>query len=77
MHILTSFTDYFAFFHQGRFVFVSKNLFLVDTALIVSQSLYCFTISICHGVETMSPGCAVRASLMLFLNYVVRVNVMI
>ena len=29
MHILTSFTDYFALFHQGRFVFVSKNIFLV------------------------------------------------
>ena len=29
MHILTSFTDYFTLFHQGRFVFVSKNLFLV------------------------------------------------
>ena len=27
MHILTSFTDYFALFHQGRFVFVSKNIF--------------------------------------------------
>ena len=27
--ILTSFTDYFALFHQGRFVFVSKNIFLV------------------------------------------------
>ena len=29
MHILTSFTDYFALFDQGRFVFVSKNIFLV------------------------------------------------
>ena len=29
MHILTSLTDYFALLHQGRFVFVSKNIFLV------------------------------------------------
>ena len=29
MHMLTSFTDYFALFHQGRFIFVSKNLFQV------------------------------------------------
>ena len=27
--MLASFTDYFALFHQGRFVFVSKNLFLL------------------------------------------------
>ena len=29
MHIFTSFTAYFTLFHQGRFVFVSKNIFLV------------------------------------------------
>ena len=29
MHIFISFTAYFTLFHQGRFVFVSKNIFLV------------------------------------------------
>ena len=33
MHILTSFTAYFALFHQGGFVFVSKNIFLVTMVL--------------------------------------------
>ena len=42
------------------------DLNITDTALKVSRSLYCFTTSICHGVETISPGCGVRASLMLF-----------
>ena len=28
--------------------------------------MYCFTTSISHGVEKISPGCGVRASLMLF-----------
>ena len=27
------------------------DLYISDTALKVSQSLYCFTTSICHGVE--------------------------
>ena len=34
MHILTSFTAYFTLFHQGRFVFVSKNIFLVKIIII-------------------------------------------
>ena len=39
---------------------------MTDTALKVSASLYCLHItSISHGVE-ISPGCGVRASLMLF-----------
>ena len=40
---------------------------MTDNALKVSQSLYCFTTSISRGVEIISPGCVVRASLMLFL----------
>ena len=38
-----------------------------DTALKVSQSVYCFTTSISHGVENF-PGCGVQASLMLFFS---------
>ena len=44
LHMLTSFTDYFALFHQGRFVFVSKNLFLVLVALVlifIAVHLHC------------------------------------
>ena len=43
------------------------ELYITDKALKVSPSLYCFTTSISHGVEIISPGCGVRASLMLFL----------
>ena len=40
---------------------------MTDNALKVSASLYClYTTSISHGVEIISPGCGVRASLMLF-----------
>ena len=42
------------------------ELYITDNALKVSASLYCFTTSISHGVEIISPGCGVRASLMLF-----------
>ena len=35
MHMWTSFMDYFVLFHQGRFVFVSKNLFLVRPSSLV------------------------------------------
>ena len=31
------------------------DLYMNDTALKVSQSLYCFTTSICHGVENYFP----------------------
>ena len=34
MHIFTSFTAYFTLFHQGRFVFVSKNILLVIASLL-------------------------------------------
>ena len=44
-----------------------KHYLDTDTALKVSQSVYCFTTSISHGVESLFPGCGVRASLMLFL----------
>ena len=43
------------------------ELYVTDTALKVSQSLYCLTPFISHWVENISPGCVVRASLMLFL----------
>ena len=42
------------------------ELYITDNALKVSPSLYCFTTSISHSVEMISPGCRVRASLMLF-----------
>ena len=32
------------------------NLYISDTALKVFRSLYCFTTSICHGVENYFPG---------------------
>ena len=43
------------------------ELYITDNALKVSRSLYCFTTSVSHGAENFSPGCGVRASLMLFL----------
>ena len=42
------------------------ELYITDTALKVSPFGYCFTTSISHGVEIISPGCGVRASLMIF-----------
>ena len=48
MHILTSFTAYFALFHQGRFVFVSKNIFLV---IMVFVFLYCNGIHVINGKD--------------------------
>ena len=35
-------------------------------ALNVSCSLYCVTSKISHGVDAISPGCGVQASLLLF-----------
>ena len=44
------------------------DLTITDTALKVSRSLYCFTTSLYLMVlKTISPGCGVRASLILFL----------
>ena len=43
------------------------DLYINDTALKVSRSLYCFTTSVSHGVENYFPGCGVWVSLMLFL----------
>ena len=37
MHIFTSFTAYFTLFHQGRFVFVSKNIFLVLFWIVITD----------------------------------------
>ena len=39
---------------------------MTDNALKVFTSLYCFTTSVSHGVEIVSRGCGVQASLMLF-----------
>ena len=44
------------------------DLYISDIALKVSQSLYCFTTSTCHGVKTVSPGCGVWVSLVLFVS---------
>ena len=49
------------------------DVYITDTALKVSISLYCFLTSVCHGVETISPGCEVRASPMLSFSCVVSV----
>ena len=46
------------------------ELYITDNALKVSHSLHCFTTSISHVVEIISPGCGVWASLMLFLNMI-------
>ena len=43
------------------------GLFVADTALKVSRSLYCFTTTISHGVENNFPSCGVQPSLMLVL----------
>ena len=43
-----------------------KQYLDTDTALKVSQSVYCFTTSISHGVENYFPRLWGRASLMLF-----------
>ena len=43
------------------------DLYITDTVLKVSRSLYCFTTSLSYGVEHyISPGCGVWPSLMLF-----------
>ena len=44
------------------------DLYITDTALKVSRSLYFFTTSIFHGVENFFPRLWGRASLMLFLS---------
>ena len=47
------------------------ELYISDTALKVSASLYClYTTSISHGVEIISSGRGVRASLILFFGFV-------
>ena len=46
------------------------ELYITDNALKVSPSLYCFTTFISHGVEIISPGCGVQASLMLFFLHI-------
>ena len=38
------------------------DLNITDSAL----KVYCFTTSISYGAETISPGCGLRASLMLY-----------
>ena len=43
------------------------ELCITDNALKVSQSPYCFTTLDLMVLKTISPGCGVRASLMLFL----------
>ena len=43
------------------------ELYITDTALKVSQSLYCLTTSISHGLENYFTRLWVRASVMLFL----------
>ena len=40
--------------------------YVTNTALKVSRSLYCFATSISMVLKTISPGCGVRESLMLF-----------
>ena len=46
------------------------ELYITDTAVEVSRDLYYFTTySYLMVLKTISPGCGVRASLMLFLNY--------
>ena len=37
------------------FLYLKLDLYISDTALKVSRSLYCFTTSICHGVENYFP----------------------
>ena len=49
MHILTSFTAYFALFHQGRFVFVSKNIFLVYI-FTLKHDFYPTALKGCRGI---------------------------
>ena len=43
---------------------------MIDTALKVSQSLYCFTIFICHGVENYFPrlwGTGISDAILYFI----------
>ena len=44
------------------------EIYITDTALKVSHSLYCFTTSISHGVENYFPRLRSTASLMLFFD---------
>ena len=45
------------------------DLYITDNAPKVSPSLYYFTTSISHGIEIISPGCGVRASLMPYFAF--------
>ena len=47
------------------------DLYITDTSLKVSRSLYGFTTFISYGVENYSPGCEVWTSLMLFFYFLV------
>ena len=42
------------------------DLYIIDTALKISRSLYCSLLLYLMVLKTISPGCWVRASLMLF-----------
>ena len=42
------------------------ELYITDSALKVSRTLYWYSASVSHGVENISLGCGVRASQMLF-----------
>ena len=43
------------------------DLYITDTALKVSLSSYCFTVTVSHGVEKYLPWLWGMASLMVFL----------
>ena len=45
------------------------ELYITDTAQIVSRSLYFLLLLYIMVLKTISPGCGVRASLMLFFAY--------
>ena len=45
------------------------ELYITNTALKLSRSLYCFTSSISHGVDNYFHRLWVRASLMLFFHF--------
>ena len=52
-----------------------KHYLDTDTVLKVSQSVYCFTTSMSHGVENYFPRLWVRASLMLFSLFIQILNI--
>ena len=54
------------------FYFFYLDLYIGDTALKVSRSLYCFTTSICHCVENHFPR-AVGYGHLLFFLFTVRI----